>query len=138
MRKQYVDDGLYDDYYLGQVGSGGAAFAGARYQRGHGLGGIFRGLFRAATPLLKRGAIALGKQIIRSGNQVVKDVAAGNNLKQVLRHRGKQGLGEMIDRAVTNRMQPPKHHKRSLPIKRKRKSHSIISHKRRRPNDIFA
>ena len=54
MRKQYVDDGLYDNYYLGQVGSGGAAFAGARYQRGHGLGGIFRGLFRAATPMLKR------------------------------------------------------------------------------------
>ena len=37
MRKQYVDDGLYDNYYLGQVGSGVAAFAGARYQRGHDL-----------------------------------------------------------------------------------------------------
>ena len=33
MRKQNVDDGLHDNYYLGQVGSGGAAFAGARYQR---------------------------------------------------------------------------------------------------------
>ena len=137
MRKQYVDDGLYDNYYIGQVGSGGAAFAGARYQRGHGLGGIFRGLFRAATPLFKRGAMALGKQIIRSGGRVAKDVAAGNNFKQALRHRGKQGLGEMIDRAVTNRIQPPTHHTRSWPIKRKRKSHSVIRHKRRRPNDIF-
>ena len=71
MRKH---DGLCDNYYLGQVGSGGAAFAGARYQRGHGLGGIFIGLFRAATPLLKRGAMALVKQIIRSGSQVAKDV----------------------------------------------------------------
>ena len=129
MRKQYVDDGLYDNYYLGQVGSGGAAFAGARYQRGHGLGGIFRGLFRAATPLLKKGAMALGKQIIRSGSRVVKDVAAGKNFKQALRRRGKQGLGEMIESAVV-----PKH----KPIKRKRKPHSIISHKRRRLNDIFA
>ena len=138
MRKQYVDDdGLYDNYYLGQVGSGGAAFAGARYQRGHGLGGIFRGLFRAATPMLKRGAIALGKQIIRSGGRVARDVAAGKNLKQALRHRSRQGLGEIIDRAVTNRMQPPKHRKRSQPIKRRRKSHSVIRHKRRRPNDIF-
>ena len=128
-----VDDGLYDNCYLGQVGSGGAAFAGARYQRGHGLGGIFGGLFRAATPMLKRGAIALGKQIIRSGGRV----AAGKNLKQVLRHRSRQGLGEIIDRAVTNRTQPPKHRKRSQPIKRRRKSHSVIRHKRRRPNDIF-
>ena len=80
MRKQYVDDGLYDNYYLGQVGSGGAVFAGARYQRGHGLGGIFRGLFRAATPLLKRGAMVLGKQIIRSDSRVSKDVAAGTKM----------------------------------------------------------
>ena len=75
MRKQYVDDGLYDNYYI--VGSGGAAFAGARYQRRHGFSGIFGGLFRAATPLLKRGAMALGKQITRSGTRVAKDVAAG-------------------------------------------------------------
>ena len=128
-----ADDGLYDNYYLGKVSSGGAAFAGARYQRGHGLGGIFRGLFRAATPILKRGAIALGKQIIR----VARDVAAGKNLKQALRHRSRQGLGEIIDRAVTNRMQPPKHRRRSQPIKRRRTSRSVIRHKRRRPNDIF-
>ena len=134
MRKQYVDDGLYDNYYLG---SGGAAFAGARCQRGHGLGGIFRGLFRAATQLLKRGAMALGKQIIRSGGRVAKDVAAGKNFKQALRHRSRQGLGEMIDRAVTNRIQHPTHHTRARSIKRRRKSHSVIRHKRRRPNDIF-
>ena len=131
MRKEYVEDGLYDSYYLGQVGSGGAAFADTRYQRGDGLVGIFRGLFRAATPLLKRGAMA-----IRSGGGVAKDVASGKNVKQALRHRGKQGLGEMIDRSVTNRMQTLIHHTRSRPIKRKRKSHSVISHKRRRPNDI--
>ena len=87
MRKQYVDDWLYDNYYSGQVGSGSAAFAGARCQRGHGLGGMFRGLFRAATQLLKRGAMALGKQIISSGGEVAKDVAAGKKFKQALRHR---------------------------------------------------
>ena len=96
MRKQYVDDGLYDNYYIGQVGGGGGAFASARYQRGHELGGIFRGLFPAATPMLKRGAMALGKQIIRSGGRVARDVAAGKKFKQALRHRSRQGLGEMI------------------------------------------
>ena len=137
MRKQYVDDGMYDNYYIGQVGSGGAALVGARYQRGHGLGGIFRGLFRAATPMLKRGVMALGKQISRSGGRVARDVAAGKKFKQALRHRRRQGLGEIIDRAVTNRMQPPRHRKRGRSIKRRRKSHSVIRHKIRRPNDIF-
>ena len=81
--------------------------------------------------------MALGKQIIRSGGRVGRDVAAGKNLKQALRRRSRQGLGEIIDRAVTNRMQPPTRRKRSQPIKRRRKSHSVIRHKRRRPNDIF-
>ena len=48
--------------------------------------------------------MALGKQIISSGGEVAKDVAAGKKFKQALRHRLKYGLGKMIDRAVTNRI----------------------------------
>ena len=45
--------------------------------------------------------MALGKQIISSGGEVAKVVAAGKKFKQALRHRLKYGLGKMIDRAVT-------------------------------------
>jgi len=36
-------------------GRGIPYFAGPVYQRGHGLGGLFQGLFRFAIPLIKQG-----------------------------------------------------------------------------------
>jgi hypothetical protein len=52
---------LGHDYYKPQAGKGYPVFAGRRYQRGHGLGSIFGGLFKAAMPLLKKGAKTLGR-----------------------------------------------------------------------------
>jgi hypothetical protein len=48
------DTKAYHDYYIHQAGKGYPVFAGRRYQRGHGLGSIFGGLFKAAMPLLKK------------------------------------------------------------------------------------
>ena len=53
----------YEEYYTNQAGSGLPGFQGLRYQRGHGLGSLFRGLVKVAAPLLKKGAIALGKSL---------------------------------------------------------------------------
>jgi hypothetical protein len=44
------DTKAYPDYYIHQAGKGYPVFAGRRYQRGHGLGSIFGGLFKAAMP----------------------------------------------------------------------------------------
>jgi hypothetical protein len=38
---------------------------GRRYQRGHGLGSIFGGLFKAAMPLMKKGAKTLERQAFK-------------------------------------------------------------------------
>ena len=71
--------------------------AGARYQRGRGLGSIFGGLMRGFTPLLSKG-FALGKKILssdlaknigstllESGTHAVKNLTAdlleGNDVK---------------------------------------------------------
>ena len=53
----------YEQYYTSQAGSGLPGFQGLRYQRGHGLGSLFWGLVGVAAPLLKKGAIALGKSL---------------------------------------------------------------------------
>ena len=53
----------YEQYYTGQAGSGLPGFQGLQYQIGHGLGSLFRGLVGVAAPLLKKGAIALGKSL---------------------------------------------------------------------------
>jgi hypothetical protein len=41
------DTKAYHDYYIHQAAKGYPVFAGRRYQRGHGLGSIFGGLFKA-------------------------------------------------------------------------------------------
>jgi hypothetical protein len=40
------DTKAYYDYYIHQTGKGYPVSAGRRYQRGHGLGSIFGGLFK--------------------------------------------------------------------------------------------
>ena len=70
-RKQYCcDDAIkkqYMNYYTEQAGHGLPGFQGSRFQRGHGLGSLFKGLFRLATPLLKKGAVELGKTALKTG-----------------------------------------------------------------------
>ena len=59
---------LYEEFYLNQAKQKGgnlSAFHGARFQRGYGLGSIFRGLFRWAVPHLKQRAKMLGKKLYR-------------------------------------------------------------------------
>jgi hypothetical protein len=57
---------ILNDYYIHQSGKGYPVFAGRRYQRGHGLGSIFGGLFKAAMPLLKNGAKTLGREALKT------------------------------------------------------------------------
>ena len=51
---------LYEEYYLHQTGRGMAAFTGAWYQRGHGLGNMLRSLTKFAMPFLKKGSKGSG------------------------------------------------------------------------------
>ena len=71
------DSKAYHDYYILQVGKGYPVFAGRRYQRGHGLGSIFGGLFKAAMPLLKKGTKTLEREALKTGLNI-----AGENLLQ--------------------------------------------------------
>ena len=76
---------LYEQYYLDQAKQKDGnlpAFHGARFQRGYGLGSIFRGLFRWAVPHLQQGAKMLGKKALQTGVSVAQDVLAGETLKQ--------------------------------------------------------
>ena len=51
-------------------------------QRSHGLGSLFGGLIRNAVPLIKRGALALGKRALKTGLGVAGDVLSGQNIKE--------------------------------------------------------
>jgi hypothetical protein len=73
-----------------QQGRGIPYFTGPVYQRGHGIGSLFRGLFRFAMPLLKQGAKTLGRQALQTGIQVAGDVLEDRPLKESLRARVKE------------------------------------------------
>ena len=97
MKKIYTPNHkLYEEYYLNQAKQKGGnlpAFHGARFQRGYGLGSIFKGLFRWAMPHLQQGAKMLGKRALQTGVQVAQDVLGGENVKTATKKRAKQALG---------------------------------------------
>lgn len=83
----------YLKYYLDQaqnrVQSGGdmPAFAGVRYQRGHGLGAIFAKI-RAALPWFFK---SVGRQALQTGVDVAHDVLDGRKLRDVIAPRLLEG-----------------------------------------------
>jgi hypothetical protein len=76
-------------HYCSNQSGGGIypAFAGARYQQGHGLGSMLGGLFRSAVPIFKRGLAGVGKYALRSGAKFVDDVAGGKSFKEAAQGR---------------------------------------------------
>ena len=72
----------YNDYYARQAGGALPYFVGARYQPGHGLGSLFGGLLRSAMPVIKRGAVALGRGALKTGVRISDDVLSGQSLKR--------------------------------------------------------
>jgi hypothetical protein len=55
-------------------------FAERRYQRGHGLGSIFGGLFKAAMSLLKKGTKTLEREALKMRLNIAGDVVQGINV----------------------------------------------------------
>ena len=90
---------LYEEYYLNQARQKGGnlpAFHGARFQRGYGLGSIFKSLFRWVTPHLRQGAKVLGKKALQTGVNVAQDVLGGENFKTAATKRGNQAIGDLV------------------------------------------
>ena len=62
---------MYEDYYTSQTGNGMPIFAGARYQRGHGLGSMLSGLFsRIILPFFKANGRMMATKAIKTGLRV--------------------------------------------------------------------
>ena len=83
---------LYEQYYVDQAKQKGGnlpAFHGARFQRGYGLGSIFKGLFRWAMPHLQQGAKVIGRKALQTGANVAQDVLDGDNIKTAVHKRTK-------------------------------------------------
>jgi hypothetical protein len=79
----------------------GGGFAGTPYQRGAGLGSVFRTLFRAILPIAKSAGKAVGRRMLKSGADVATDILSGHNLKKSVKSRGKQAVAHLLQDAAT-------------------------------------
>ena len=74
-----------------QRGSGGIPiFRAEPLQRGYGLGGLFRGLYRSVKPTLKKGLATIGKRALKAGADILEDVVVNKTpIKQAVKKRAK-------------------------------------------------
>ena len=78
----------------------------APLQRGHGLGNVFRGLFRTAMPMVKKGLLHLGKSALVAGANALHDVSENkSNLRDAVKRRAVEALHpkNLINRAGVKR-----------------------------------
>lgn len=90
----------FEDYYTGQAGNGLAYYQGQPYQRGYGIGGWFKKLFRMALPFLARGAKTVGKEALRTGVEIAQDVMEGRQFAEAAEERSKAAGKKLAKKAL--------------------------------------
>lgn len=94
-------------YYTTQVGSGQSLFySGPIYQRagsvqrGSGIGSFLGGLFRRILPILRKGTVAVGKEVINSGANFMNDVRQNVNPSTAFKYRSKEALANLAKKTM--------------------------------------
>ena len=111
----------YGDYYAAQAGGAIPAYAG-RTMMGKGLGNIFGGLLRAATPMLKKIGSTVGKRALKTGLAVANNVLGETDVKTSVKKGFKRGGGELLNDLVSAMSSTPPPPKRAKKKTRKPKS----------------
>ena len=133
--KYCCDDDMqaYEHYYRNQCGNGLPVFYGARMQKGHGLGRLFRSVF----PFIKKFAPIVGRKALQTGVKIASDVADGQSLKDAAKTRIFGALEEGINTIVFHTDGQSGSGSRRIRSRRHRLSHRGQS-KEKRKLDIFS
>jgi hypothetical protein len=90
---------MHHDYYrnqaLGVRQHGGfdmPFFAGARYQRGHGLGSIFGNIFRGLRSIMPNIFKTVGRHALTTGVNIANDMLEGKKIKEAVGQHALHGL----------------------------------------------
>ncbi|GFT89567.1 uncharacterized protein TNCV_2589101 [Trichonephila clavipes] len=95
-----LNSGDFVPFERGQIGSGLTHYKGINFQKGYGIGGIFRLLFRAALPFLVKGGKTIGKEVLMTGSRVASDVLSGENFKEAVKTRSKESGKKLAQKAI--------------------------------------
>jgi hypothetical protein len=92
----------YEKYYNDQIEF--PTYRGVRYQRGQGLGGVFRKLFRWIAPIIKQHGAPILKSVGESGIQgltnFAKDALEGKDIKQSAQDRFTETIDDLKKKAT--------------------------------------
>jgi len=117
---------LFDQYYSQQQKGGGdfPVYVGRSRQRGHGLGDIFKSIFRVLFPALK----TLAPHALRAGANIVEDVSKGKTWKDSAIKHAPALVSDAISSVLSARKeQSGSGVRRRQSIKRKRAKSDIFS-----------
>ena len=87
----------WEKFFRSQYGGGGQFYKGLPYQRGYGLGNIFKTVMKFLAPVAK----SVGRQALSTGAEIVGDWAGGTPLKQAAKRRGRKAVGNLARQAVS-------------------------------------
>ncbi|KAJ6642662.1 hypothetical protein Bhyg_07615 [Pseudolycoriella hygida] len=92
---------LLTRYYIAQAGTGNTPFySGPIYQRGSGIGSFLGGLFRRILPILKKGTVAVGREVLNSGANFMNDIANNVTPRTALRNRTREGITNLASKVM--------------------------------------
>ena len=78
-------------------------FHGTPYQRGAGIGSIFRSVFRYLLPIAAPAGQAIGREALETGSRILNNLVKGDvPLKQAVVSEGRAGLKNLLDKASTS------------------------------------
>jgi hypothetical protein len=132
----------YEQYFTNQAINKSPVFEGYRFQRGYGLGGIFRKLFKWIMPIMKQHAVpvakTVGQELLKGATNIAKDAFKGRNLKESANQRFEETLTELSNKAGVMKGDGLASDI-NTPIKKKRKLKKILksNFRRKRKVDIF-
>ncbi|GFY11880.1 uncharacterized protein F54H12.2 [Trichonephila clavipes] len=95
-----LNSGDFVPFERGQIGSGLTHYKGINFQKGYGIGGIFRRLFKAALPFLVKGGKTIGKEVLMTGSRVASDVLSGENFKEAVKTRSRESGKKLAQKAI--------------------------------------
>ena len=117
-----------------QRGYGMSVYRGRGVQRGHGLGGLFKGIFRVAVPIIRRTVLkagkkalkTIGKRTLKAGYGAIKDVAHDReNLRDALQKRALEIVNPPQRKTINRAPKRKRSIRRKKPLRGKAKSTKI-------------
>lgn len=113
------------------MGGGGAqgytAFSGMPFQRGAGVGGVFRQLMRFLLPIGR----AVGREGLETGARVLSGYLGGKDLKETMVHESKAGVKNLLEKAAHN-LEAEKQSGKGFDFKHYKKEATAAKQKQRR------